>query len=131
LHGIQGAQQHIIELERLQNDIAKAQPMLDKGNDQHMAAMAIKAAQKEFAQAQASKDPAKMQAAKDKLQGAIKEAQDLNAAYGKGGATGNPRSLPAAFAQKYLAEHPDATAEDLENAASEYREKQSASGTLG
>lgn len=107
LHGIQGAQQHIIELERLQNDIAKAQPGLEKGNDQHMAAMAIKDAQKEYAQAQASKDPVKVQSAKEKLQGAIKEAQDLNAAYGsKGGAASSGEFTPemgqlmAAMAQK-------------------------------
>lgn len=131
LHGIQGAQQHIIELERLQNDIAKAKPGLEKGNDQHMLAMEMRSALAELKQATASGDQAKIQAANDKVKRAHQDAVEMNAAYGKGGTAGNPRSLPAAFAQKYLQEHPDATAEDLENAASEYREKQSASGTLG
>ena len=45
--------------------------------------------------------------------------------------TGLARSLPAAFAQKYLQEHPDATAEELQDAAAEYAERSSEARTTG
>lgn len=131
IHGALGAQQHVTELKRLSIEAAKAQGDIEEKNEQHQALMGARNAQKELQQAQASKDPAKIAAAKQKFDDAMSDIHTINAAYGKGGSTGNPRSLPAAFAQKYLAEHPNATAEDLEDAATEYREKQAAAGTLG
>lgn len=107
VHGIQGAEQHMIELKRLQQEWDKAQPGLEKGNDQHQAAMSIKAAQKEYQAAQASKDPAKMQAATEKLKTAVQEAQDLNSAYGGKGGSGSANPLSdedlKSMSEQYLA----------------------------
>lgn len=124
IHGIQGAQQHLIELKRLAAEQARAAPAIDKGNDQHQAAMEIKSALSDLRQAQGSKDPAKIQAATDKLKQAHQDAVEMNEAYGKGGTTtGSFRSLPAMVANKFAQEHPDASAEDAENFAADYMAK--------
>lgn len=121
IHGVLGAQQHVTELKRLSIEAAKAQGDIEEKNEQHQALMGARNAQKELQQARASKDPAKIAAAKQKLDDAMSDIHTINAAYGKGGSgSGNFRSLPAAIANKYMQEHPDATAEDLANFSADY-----------
>ena len=132
IHGIQGAQQHIIELKRLNNEMDKTKADLEEKNDQHQALMTARAANTAYKQAQASGDPAKIKQAKDNLDAAMEDIHTINAAYGKGGGTsGSFRSLPAMVANKYAQEHPDATAEDMENFAANYGEKIKATRDFG
>ena len=86
IHGIQGAEQHILELKRLNNEITRTQADLEEKNDQHQALMGARKAQSDLKQAQASGDPAKVAAAKAELDAAMENIHTINAAYGKGGA---------------------------------------------
>lgn len=48
-----------------------------------------------------------------------------------GGGTGAPRSAAAAYIQKYMADNPGATSDDIAKAASRFRLGQSEAGTIG
>lgn len=86
VHGLQGVQQHMIELRRLQDQMENAAPGVKLKKEQADIYFDLTNAHKELVAAQASKDPARIKAATDKVNDAMARAKDLSTATGKGGA---------------------------------------------
>lgn len=120
------------ERQRHADEMAKAAPEIQTKYAQLQSGLSLVKAGRELQAAQQSKDPQKIAAATANFQAKKQESESLNLGLGKsGGASGSFRSLPAMVANKYAQEHPDATAEDMENFAMRYGEKTKAARDFG
>jgi hypothetical protein len=129
-YGIDAAVRYVDAMQSHVDRMAAAQPGIDQKNAQLQLGLKVVEAGKQLRDAQQSGDPQKVAAAQAAFAAAQQEAQGFNTGMGKS-TGGSFRSLPAMVANKYAQEHPDATAQDMEDFASQYGEKTKAARDFG